>query len=82
MGEIYSQILLNRLNEWADNEDKILDSQLGFQKGKSTIDCIFTFHSVIAKTLSSCEKQVGFLQKRKPIRGVQYFPIPIAMNIK
>ena len=27
-------------------------------------------------------KQVGFLQKRNPIRGVQYFPIPIAMNIK
>ena len=37
MGKIYSQILLNRLNEWADNEDKILDSQFGFQKGKSTI---------------------------------------------
>ena len=56
MGKIYSQILLNRLNEWADNEDKILDSQFGFQKGKSTIDCIFTFHSVIAKTLSAGEK--------------------------
>ena len=27
-------------------------------------------------------QQVGFLQKRNPIRGVQYFPIPIAMNIK
>ena len=27
-------------------------------------------------------KQVGFLQKRNPIRGMQYFPIPIAMNIK
>ena len=34
----------------------VLDSQFGFQKGKSTIDCIFTFHSVIAKTLSACEK--------------------------
>ena len=56
MGKIYSQILLNRLNEWADNEDKILDSQFGFQKGKSTIDCIFTFHSVIAKHLSAGEK--------------------------
>ena len=28
------------------------------------------------------KEQVGFLQKRNPIRGVQYFPIPIAMNIK
>lgn len=56
MGKIYSQILLNRLNEWADNEDKMLDNQFGFQKGKSTVDCIFTFYSVIAQTLSAGEK--------------------------
>ena len=43
MGKIYSQILLNRLSKWADKEDKILDNQFGFQKGKSTVDCIFTF---------------------------------------
>ena len=56
MGKIYSQILLNRLNKWADTEDKILDSQFGFQKGKSTIDCSFTFYSIIVKTLSLGEK--------------------------
>ena len=56
MGKIYSQILLNRLNKWADTEDKILDSQFGFQKRKSTVDCIFTFYSIIVKTLSLGEK--------------------------
>ena len=56
MGKIYSQILLNRLSKWADKEDKILDNQFGFQKGKSTVDCIFTFYSIIAKTLSAGEK--------------------------
>ena len=35
---------------------KILDTQFGFQKGKSTIDCIFTLHSIIAKTLDAGEK--------------------------
>ena len=50
MGKIYSQILLNRLNKWAEEEEKILDNQFGFQKGKSTIDCIFKFYSIIAKT--------------------------------
>ena len=35
---------------------KILDNQFGFQKGKSTVDCIFTFYSIIAKTLGSKEK--------------------------
>ena len=29
----------------------MLDSQFGFQKGKSTVDCIFTLFSIIAKTL-------------------------------
>ena len=56
MGKIYSQILLNRLNKWAEEEEKILDNQFGFQKGNSTVDCIFTFYSIIAKTLGSKEK--------------------------
>ena len=42
LGEIYFQILLNRLNKWA--EKKILDNQFGFQNGKSTVDCIFTWN--------------------------------------
>ena len=56
MAKIYSQILLNRLNKWAEEEEKILDNQFGFQKGKSTVDCIFTFYLIIAKTLGSKEK--------------------------
>lgn len=56
MGKIYSQILLNRLQKWSEKEEKILDSQFGFQKGKSTVDCIFAFYSVIVKTLSMGEK--------------------------
>ena len=56
MGKIHSQILLNRLNKWAEEEEKILDNQFGFQKVKSTVDCIFTFYSIIAKTLGSKEK--------------------------
>ena len=51
LGKIYSQILLNRLNKWAEKEETLLDSQFGFQKGKSTVDCIFTLNSNIAKTL-------------------------------
>ena len=56
LGKVYSQILLNRLNKWAEKEEKILNSQFGFQKGKSTVDCIFTFYSIIAKTLGMGEK--------------------------
>ena len=56
LGKIYSQILLNRLNKWAEKEEKLLDNQFGFQKGKSTVDCIFTLYSIIAKTLGIGEK--------------------------
>ena len=50
LGTIYSQILLSRLNKRAANDEKILENQFGFQKGKSTVDCIFILHSIIAKT--------------------------------
>ena len=33
-----------------------MQNQFGFQKGKSTVDCIFTLHSIISKTLDAKEK--------------------------
>ena len=33
-----------------------MDNQYGFQKGKSTIDCIYILHSIIVKTLSQKRK--------------------------
>lgn len=56
LAKIYSQILLNRLTKWSDKENKLSQNQFGFQKGKSTVDCIFTFYSIISKTLHSGEK--------------------------
>ena len=56
IAKIYSQILLNRLTEWSIKHKTIIDNQFGFQKGKSTIDCIYILHSIIAKTLFSKKK--------------------------
>ena len=56
LGQNYSQILLNRLTKWSTEKDKIIPNQFGFQKGKSTTDCIFILQSVIAKTLNSRNK--------------------------
>ena len=64
MGKIYSQILLNRVNKWADTENKILDSQFDFQKGKSTVDCVFTFYSIIVKTLLYTAKTKAMIFER------------------
>ena len=54
-----SHILHNRLTKWADEYEKINECQFGFQPiqpKKSTVDCIFLFHSIISNTLSRGEK--------------------------
>ena len=56
LAKIYSQILLNRLTAWTKKYDKISNCQFGYQKGKSTTDCIFILHSIIAKVLNSGQK--------------------------
>jgi len=47
IANIYSQILLNRLNKWSDINAKLTLNQFGFQKGKSILDCIFVLQSII-----------------------------------
>jgi hypothetical protein len=56
LSKIYSQILLNRLTLWATKNNTLNDVQYGFQKGKSTVDCIFLINSIISKTLSCGKK--------------------------
>ena len=66
LSKIYSQILLNRLTKWSDRENKISSNQFGFQKGKSTVDCIFIFSSIISKTLNAgCKLYCVFLDYEK-----------------
>lgn len=56
IAKIYSQLLLNRLTKWSIEHETISDNQFGFQKGKSTSDCIFILHSLIYKTLKQHKK--------------------------
>ena len=56
MSKIYSHILHNRLIKWAEEYEKNNDCQFGLKPHKSTVDCIFLFHSIISKTLSRGEK--------------------------
>jgi hypothetical protein len=52
ISKMYSQILLNCLTNWTQTNETIIENQFGFQTGKSTIDCVYILHSIIAKTLS------------------------------
>ena len=56
LSKIYSHILNNRLLKWASENSKLSDCQFGFQKNKSTTDCIFIFHSILSKVLNEKNK--------------------------
>ena len=66
LSKIYSKLLVTRLTKWADKHNKLIDNQYGFQKNKSTTDCIFILHAIITKTLSQKKKlYVAFLDWEK-----------------
>jgi hypothetical protein len=48
--------MLNRLTNWTQTNETIIENKFGFQAGKSTIDCVYILHSIIAKTLSLKKK--------------------------
>ena len=49
---MFTKILNNRLTNWAEDNDKMYEVQGGFTKGKSTIDQIFVFQSLVSTYLS------------------------------
>ena len=52
LAKTISHILLKRINKWSDQHDKINNNQFGFQKAKSTVDCIFVLISIISKVIN------------------------------
>lgn len=56
LAKVYSQILLNRLTVWSEKYEQLSDFQFGFQKGKSTVDCVFILHSIISKVIHTGQK--------------------------
>ena len=63
--QIYSQILLNRITKWTDIYEKLSKNQFGFQKGKSTIDCISALYSIITSFAVWLENILLFLDYEK-----------------
>ena len=51
----YRGITLNK-SKWAEKHNTLIDNQYGFQKGKTTVDCIFILHALITKTLANKKK--------------------------
>ena len=56
LGKLFTSILNERLQKYADEHDLINDCQSGFRKGYSTVDNIFILHSLIELVCKSKRK--------------------------
>lgn len=52
MAKLFTSIFNKRLCDWAENNDKLFESQFSFRKGKSTTDAVFILHSIIEHILN------------------------------
>ena len=47
LANVFSHILVKRINKWSDKHDTF-----GFQKSKSTVDCIFVLSAIVSKVIN------------------------------
>ena len=74
MCKVFSGVLLNRLNFWADAVKFFCQEQAGFRKGFRTTDNIFILHTVINKYLSRKKGRlyVAFVDFRKAFDSISH----------
>ena len=64
--KMHTHILNKRLTNWAEQEEKILEQQVEFMGGYSTMDNIFTLHGLVVKHLQKHTKfYLGFVILKK-----------------
>ena len=56
LGKLFTRVLNNRLNDWAESNTILTESQFGFRKGRSTSDCLFILHGLIEILLARGKK--------------------------
>ena len=56
LGKLFTRIINNRLNDWAENYNVYIEAQAGFRKEMSTIDNIFILNAIITHKLGKGEQ--------------------------
>lgn len=56
IGKLFTNILNNRLNSWAEKYHIYVEAQSGFRKGMCTIDNVFILHSLISHCINDKTK--------------------------
>ena len=55
LGKLFTRILNNRLNKWAEEYNVYIEAQAGFRKHMSTIDNIFVLNGLITHCINNNE---------------------------
>ena len=64
--KLFTSILNNRLNDWAESYNVYIESQAGFRNGMGTIDNIFILHGLISHCIDNNRKLfVAFVDFQK-----------------
>ncbi len=50
--KLFATIVNDRLMEWAEEKGKLPDNQMGFRKGRRTIDSVYILHTLVEKQLA------------------------------
>ena len=56
LGKLFTRVLNNRLESWAENYRIYVEAQNGFRKGRGTVDSIFVLHNVINECMEKGNK--------------------------
>ena len=74
VSKCYTSILNQRLYNWLEDNEKIVEAQAGFRKNHSTTDHIFTLYAIAQKCLSKKGKKlyVAFVDFKKAFDSVRH----------
>ena len=56
LSKLFTGIMNNRLNKWADKGNVLSEAQFGFRKDRGTVDCIFILHGIVKILLARGKK--------------------------
>ena len=72
LSKVFTHVIAQRLQCWAEQWDLIREEQAGFRKGYRTVDNIFTLQNIVEKYLSKRKKvYIGFIDFRKAFDTVK-----------
>ena len=56
MGKLFTRIINDRLSAWAENNGILSETQLGFRRGRGTVDCLYILNGLVQLMLSKGKK--------------------------